>query len=629
MSALINLFTQHGFKELFASSLMVFTLLGGAQVSLAADRFVSSFPTGQLFLPSGDLNLCRVQKTPCPEIGWAASIADPGDTIYVDPSQTLHEHSVVINKEISIIGQKSTDVSIQAQMNADGLGRHFDVEPTGALTIENLRLLGGESTRGGAIRNKGTVEILVSKLDGNHASEFGGAIDNQGTLTVRNSQLLDNVADLEGGAIHNSGTAKLVNSNLTSNRTLRWGGAIYNNSELNVSYTTILSNASEQHGGGIYNDEGGEVILSTSTLDDNEALKGGAIYAKTNSRVVRTKDTSLANNRANQGGGIYLGGTTLVIFPDTEFIGNTATAEGGAIYSTGGNVTIVETDFMSNKGANGGAVFNVGGSVTVDLSVLSLNSATSGGGAIANVNNGDLSVRRSTFGANLLGFSPGHHNPTGPNAAGSGGAIFDTGSTTVIYSSTFAGNTTSSDGGAIFYGSENGQMDIVNSTFSVNVSESRGGAIFNGSSTGGGSVDILHTTFFGNLDATGATLFTDQSLRFDNSIISNSAPLAPTGSPSGACAGSGLPLLGSTNLIGIPSVDLLDESCSTVLTFNLGPAFGLMPRARNGGPTETHDNGGGAALGKIGNCTLSVDQRGATRPAGPDNKCDIGSFETQ
>jgi hypothetical protein len=80
-----------------------------------------------------------------------------------------------------------------------------------------------------------------------------------------------------------------------------------------------------------------------------------------------------------------------------------------------------------------------------------------------------------------------------------------------------------------------------------------------------------------------------------------------------------------------------DQPEKTPVDLNLGPL------QNNGGPTETHEPGGGefgthsVAIDQIpaADCVdsdgapLTTDQRGEPRPAGAESKCDIGSFEVQ
>lgn len=83
--------------------------------------------------------------------------------------------------------------------------------------------------------------------------------------------------------------------------------------------------------------------------------------------------------------------------------------------------------------------------------------------------------------------------------------------------------------------------------------------------------------------------------------------------------------------------DPTDQPNVTEIQLNLGPL------RDNGGPTETHEPGGGGlrtdsfAIDQIpqADCVdadgepLTTDQRGLPRPAGEEPKCDIGSFEVQ
>jgi predicted outer membrane repeat protein len=288
-------------------------------------------------------------------------------------------------------------------------------------------------------------------------------------------------------------------------------------------------------------------------------------------------------------------------------------------------------------------VANTNGFLTIERSLFTGNSApTSGGGVLSNSENGNYSIRQSNFES---------------NSALVGGAIADqTYTATMILNgvtaSTFAHNTASVGGGAIYYWAWNGRMMIVNSAFSQNTAVDEGGAIKTAQS-GNSGMAITNATFYGNAAEDGATIYNETLLVLNNSIIAASDDLT-TGDADNACSSVGVPLTGQGNLIGIESLPYDDFSCITSVasnpSFNAGYVTGFDTNLQNnGGPTVGIDGepmlthallSGSNAIDKLVGClvdhdndpatpdiTLATDQRGDLRPKGI--QCDVGAIEQE
>jgi CSLREA domain-containing protein len=294
---------------------------------------------------------------------------------------------------------------------------------------------------------------------------------------------------------------------------------------------------------------------------------------------------------------------------------------GGGIHSKG-NVTVINSRFVSNRAmSGGGAIYIDGGNLEVDGSVFSDNHTYGTGGAILLWNVTGLAIANSTF---------------SNNEANDGGAMaIDSRSTTgVITGSTFSGNHAESGGGGIF-NVRSLFVYVANSTFSGNKASredplvsGRGGGIFNW----GGEMMVVNSTFTGNrarvsgggiqngLD--GGTL--SPVLYVGNTILANS----PAG---GDCAN------GPTGSISVFGVNLVEDgSCALPGALSGLPSLG--PLRDNGGPTKTHGLlSGSIAIDRGDNAVCAtfpvynVDQRGSLRPKDGDGDgvatCDIGALE--
>jgi len=308
-----------------------------------------------------------------------------------------------------------------------------------------------------------------------------------------------------------------------------------------------------------------------------------------------------------------------------------------------------------------------------------------GGGAITNVQGGQVTVTNSVFSNNSVGYSaPTQGRPprepftgsaiysgdstvspyastliianstfTNNYAPGGGGAVYSVGRLTIT-NSTFSGNTTisntnpsSGSGGAVLYQGGLG-ASITGSTFSGN-SAVTGGAVWH-VSTPSDLLTITNSTFAGNsavnyggaVDSLNAlTVITNSTLSNNvsaaqggavsnnmGSLTLNNTILANNGS-SGSCAvtAPGSVTFGPITDGGGNLSD--DASCGFPQSTSLnGINPDLGPLQYNGGPTQTLALLSGSPaipLGVAANCP-ATDQRGVSRPGSGQN-CSSGAFQ--
>lgn len=217
------------------------------------------------------------------------------------------------------------------------------------------------------------------------------------------------------------------------------------------------------------------------------------------------------------------------------------------------------------------------------------------------MNNGSLSVRRSTFSGNSATSA----------ASGDGGAISNPNGELRVTGSTFNGNGAGHRGGAIY---SNGPMTIDNSTFTDN-SALAGGGVYQEIS---GDATIRHATIVGN-NATqyGGGLYNEGSSGFSTLTIGRSIISQNTnGNCDGVLQSGGYNLwAGSTNCALSGPGDMQASLPMGALASNGGATLTMLPQAGN------------AAINHVpnGQCVLPLDQRDASRPAGAG--CDSGAVE--
>lgn len=160
-------------------------------------------------------------------------------------------------------------------------------------------------------------------------------------------------------------------------------------------------------GGAIFNNQG-DLTLRRTTVRDNRALLGGALFGS----VRRIEASTLANNAALlQGGALYLDGDTSM--RNTTLSGNSAQVGGGIFVfapSTGSTEAILEqvTFFHNNASNAGGGIYSQRGTTNAKNVILQDSSCAEGlvgtwNAASANLGSGTSceSLFGSNFNANV------------------------------------------------------------------------------------------------------------------------------------------------------------------------------------------------------------------------------------
>ncbi|WP_209015778.1 BspA family leucine-rich repeat surface protein [Roseibium sp. RKSG952] len=136
---------------------------------------------------------------------------------------------------------------------------------------------------------------------------------------------------------------------------------------LDLEYLT-LTNALGPIGGAIRVDQNSSLVLSQSTITNNTAVAGGAIYS---SGTVRIENSTISENTTNSHGGGILNTGDLEIFNST-LSGNYTPEKGAAIYSR-------ESLYLSNVTIAGNTTNYLGGAIyTGDRNISLINSTISG-----------------------------------------------------------------------------------------------------------------------------------------------------------------------------------------------------------------------------------------------------------
>ncbi|HJT98710.1 MAG TPA: choice-of-anchor Q domain-containing protein [Rhodanobacteraceae bacterium] len=299
-------------------------------------------------------------------------------------------------------------------------------------------------------------------------------------------------------------------------------------------------------------------------------------------------------------------GTATIPFENYKEIAHEVTIDGGGrITFDGGNASAFFQVFFSADVTLKGLTLQHGifssahalenfGTLTLDHVRMSANVSSEP----AVVNSGTMVVVASTFSGNISSLN--------------GGAINNAGTLLDVSSSTFEGNQ-AANGAAIY---SVAPLTVANSTFNANAAGAGGGAIYQSDA---GDASLVFVTAADNTASFGAGVYKDagnfeHAMTVGNSIFSGNA----TGNCDGVITSSGYNLSDDTH-------------CGAAFT---GPGdvndtpLPMQALGDHGGPTATMPPAtGNPAIDHvpIGSCSPGVDQRGGGRPFGA--ACDSGAVE--
>jgi CSLREA domain-containing protein len=488
----------------------------------------------------------------------AIVVASSGDTITfsVTGQITLGLGELVVDKDLTITGPGSSKLTVDGNNSS----RIFNLYSGRTVNISGMTMTHGYA-------------------DPNNVCG-GGAISNDAALTMNDVVLTNNSAPAGSPATCSyprGGAITVFNSSTGS---------------LTISNSTISHNSTYWDGGGIYfTSDGGTIHLSNVVIDDNESTNsgaGGVYFEKGNASAVFDHVTVSNNNKdgLSQGGGIYLNTGTTTSITNSSFLSNTAN-EGGAIYARNATLDIQNSTFSGNSaGDDGGGLFLYDMQTNIDSSTFDGNftagTSNSDGGAIVNLGNGDTSALKITN-STLFGNTANHGVGGAIKNQGSGGAVTDIATTTIVNSTIVGNNASASNTGGGIFAATAGGPEI--STVTLSNSIVYGNTI----STGTNGENCTSQNI-------GATITTNNHNLFQN--LANDCTAGVT--------------------------DIISSAATSTIVNSLG---------NNGGPTKTMSLPTGSPAIDAGDDAICAaapvnnqDQRGIMiRPYGAH--CDIGAFE--
>ncbi|MEZ6071650.1 MAG: choice-of-anchor Q domain-containing protein [Pirellulales bacterium] len=504
---------------------------------------------------------------------------------------------------------------------------------------------------GGAIYSYGTLFISGSTISGNSSTDSGAVKIRNGTIS--HSTIVDNSGGRGGGVHASFGSATIDHTIVANNSATSGGPDILGPVTANWSLIEDTSGATI---GGANNVTGVDPMLDV--LADN----GGPTQTHAplpGSPVVNAGDPGIAGAPANdqrgapfvrENGTIDIGAyeaQSLALVVDTnvdesdgdysaldlalrealeltnanpgpDTVSFAGALSGSTIFLALGQLTIADDVDVLGLGADAltvdaqgiSRVLGVDFGATATVSGLTLTgggNAFSGGGIL---NNGDLTVLRSTISGNSASF---------------GGGIYGSSGTTVtITDSTISDNMAAGGGGGGVWGYRV-TLSITGTTISGNSANSYGGGVLAGGTYG--TTIIRHSTIVDNSANRGGGIdsYYSPNATIEHTIVANNT--ATTFGPD---------VRGTVNAYWNLIEDTTD---ATIVGFSnitgSDPMLGALQD--NGGPTETHaplpgspviDAGDAGAVAGVGTVPL-YDQRGAPFDRVAGGRIDIGAVEAQ
>ncbi|HMV69933.1 MAG TPA: hypothetical protein PKA64_24045, partial [Myxococcota bacterium] len=422
-----------------------------------------------------------------------------------------------------------------ATLDAAALDRALDVQPGGALFLQDLDVVGGavHTASGGAIRNAGDLRLMDCAVRGSSAvgagASGGGIFNDRGFLQLTRTVISGNSAERAGGGIEaNEGTTLLLVAELLDNTTGPGpgnGGGLHltGPGDVQVGYSTVSGNTASREGGGMWNSSTGTMSVFHSQITDNAANGaaaddgGGGLFNDGGALVVTDSavERNTATTGSGSGGGLFNLNGDLYLWRVTVS-GNTASRAGGGVEANAGTTTLLEsflTDNMTGPSPGNGGGLHLTGAGDVHLERVRVigNVASAEGGGVWSSSTGTMTLNMVYVAQNRA---------SGALSDQGGGGVFNDGGTMVIEGSQIVRNVAdgaAGSGGGVF--NALGDLHVTRTTIARNTAVRAGGGVealqgrtsldrvqLNGNTAGSapGNGGGLHLTGQGTVEVSGS-----------------------------------------------------------------------------------------------------------------------------
>jgi hypothetical protein len=268
--------------------------------------------------------------------------------------------------------------------DGNGVTRLFTVAANCQLTLNNLQVINGTSTNGGAIYNNGTLIISNCIIAGNSATNLSGAIGASSSNGNGSSGSAGGSA--EGGAIYSRGPVGIYYSVVGTNSALAGSGGSGGSGGNSLEFGGNGGNAGgggSAFGGAVFSTGSNNVFFASQFMNNTCAAGAAGSGGAGGTGAFASYGGAGAAGGSAAGGGVYVAGSVFVT--NCLFAQNTLTA--GASGSDGtGNV-----NGFNGGEAEGGGLYISGTAPNAYLenSVFFQNTCTGGAGGSATAGSED------------------------------------------------------------------------------------------------------------------------------------------------------------------------------------------------------------------------------------------------
>ncbi|HLE29878.1 MAG TPA: FG-GAP-like repeat-containing protein, partial [Anaerolineales bacterium] len=274
-----------------------------------------------------------------------ASRAGSNQMVYIDKSVIIRGGYTTANWAVSDPGANPTI------LNAQGQGRVFFVTGSINVTLEGLRITGGNaSTGGGADFNGGGIRIATAQVNLIQSMIYnntagggvgGGVLASSSPTTLNNNTIMSNTAGYGAGVgLEQSNQAVLESNIFISNTAGVYGGGIrLNQSNARLTNNVFIDNYAGYNGGGGVGVWQSQPALVHNTFIRNASVDGAAVnvFPGTPTAIAVLTNTIVVSHT---GTAIVADGGTTADLNGVLWFGNQTDTGGSVTYGTTGTITI-------------------------------------------------------------------------------------------------------------------------------------------------------------------------------------------------------------------------------------------------------------------------------------------------
>ena len=307
-------------------------------------------------------------------------------------------------------GDRQIDVTVEDITIANGvqlsnvpngltdIGGAFYIGDNTNFLLQNSVITGSSASIGGAILNRGKVDIVDSTIENNSGTGDGevprpsrtdAVIVNWNELNVSNSKIQNN----NGTAIFNSGSLEVSDSSFTNNTSIYAGGAIDNRSEATIAGSNFNGNSAGSgsaihNTGSLSNRDGGNLTIDNSVFRENTSSSSDNSVIITEGYTSIT-DSTIADHNGGSNVGIVLESGSLDILDSTISNNRADQAQSGIVVSPETIANISNSTIANNEARSNAGIENFG-TVNLNNNTIANNTGGLGGGGLRNFGTANL-----------------------------------------------------------------------------------------------------------------------------------------------------------------------------------------------------------------------------------------------